>query len=111
MTNTEREAIKAELRSELLAEIRQPYGAKCRTEWDELKELITRELGGISSYSKHACIQAISCLMREALGIRHVSGIGFQNANIARIFVAEVMVAYNRAKKSAAELNRRTVNR
>lgn len=89
MTYEEREALKAELKTELLKEM--SVGRRDSRPWDEVKRSILPWIENIQQPMRHQMLSAISTIIRHKFGIRNLANLDFENVQVAKELASQIM--------------------
>jgi len=91
MNEAERDALKAQLKAEILKELFDVSVSRSPRLWDKVRKMIEAELGGYSPKQKHNIINGISAIVRSRLDIRQVANITEANFPIAKDIAVKVL--------------------
>ncbi len=78
MTNKELEALKEQIKAEVMQELQQKPGPKPPKPWDEIKKMISERVN-VEPYKYYQITSAISTLIRYSLSIRKVGDMTFDD--------------------------------
>lgn len=85
------DALKKQIKAELLEELGQPPNYRTERPWDEIRHMIMDQTTHINPYNRYQIVSAISILVRHSLGIRRVLDISDEQAPKAKRIASAVL--------------------
>ena len=98
MTNIDLEALKAEIKAELLKELQKQPHVRIEKPWDEVKAIIIPRITGEDSYTQYHLLTAISTIIRYALDIRHLKYLTSDNVGAAKAIATQILDIIEKTK-------------
>lgn len=91
LADKELEALKEQIKAELLREMQKSSRIRAPRPWDEIKEMILPRLKDYETYDQYQIISAISTIMRHTLGISQVVNLSFEDMPKAQKIVESIL--------------------
>jgi hypothetical protein len=91
MTQAELEALKAQIKAELLQEMRNAPGVRIPRPWNKIRDDLLKDLESYDTIEQYQFTSAVSTIVRLALGVRNVLLMSERQAEIAASMAKEIL--------------------
>lgn len=91
MTQAELEALKAQIKAELLQEMRNAPGVRLPRPWNKIRDDLLKKLEDYDTMEQYQFTSAVSTIIRLALGVRNVLLMSEEQAKVAASMANEIL--------------------